>query len=99
MFTVDQELEVAEKVAGVWEKLVSYLSPEFFRPEKISEIKKMYGDGDPFLQARAALGMWRGRSHGTATQYAVIKALCRIGFRSQAVEVFKDGLVDFVSPM
>ena len=95
--TADQEVEVAERIAGDWEKLVLYLAPEFFRPIKIREIKKTH-DG-PFLQAQAALAMWSDHFHGKATQYKVIKALCRVGCRAQAMEVFKDALVDFVAPM
>ena len=95
--TADQIVRVAGRIAGDWEKLASYLSPEFFGLDRIREIKQMYDT--PFLQARAALEMWCDSFHGKATLHLVIKALCEIGKRSQAVEVFKDDLVDFVAPL
>jgi hypothetical protein len=95
--TAIQEVEIAERIAGDWEKAVIYLEPEYFRPTKISEIKKT--DHSPFLQARTALAMWSEKFNGDATQAKVIKALCKADFRTQAVAVFKDELVKFVVPI
>jgi hypothetical protein len=97
MLTADQEIEIAERICGDWGKFVVYLDPKFFRPNKIKEIKKTQQD-NPFMQAQSALAMWTDHYHEKATQYMIIKTLCRIGYRAQAVEVFKGALVDFVAP-
>jgi hypothetical protein len=95
--TAIQEVKIAELIAGDWEMVVSYLEPDHFQLNKISEIKER--ERSPFLRAQTALIMWRERFNGDATRYKLIKALCEAGFRSQAVAVFKDELVKFVVPL
>jgi hypothetical protein len=97
MVTDYQTREIAKRIAGAWEKFTLYLAPQFFQDHKIIEIRGKYDS--PFSQAQAAIIKWRDHCSGTATQYQVIKALCKSELRAQAVEVFQDVLVDFISPL
>jgi hypothetical protein len=97
MVTDHQAREIAKRIAGAWEKFTLYLAPQFFKADKIIEIKREHVSH--FSQAQAAILKWRDHCTGTATQYQVIKALCKSELRAQAVEVFQDVLVDFISPL
>jgi hypothetical protein len=96
VLTAEKELHIAGEVAGNWEWFVSNLSPDFFDIRKIDEIKNRNDNKSASMLARRAIQMWRDHFHRNATQAAVIKALCKSGFRRQAGEIFKDELVDHV---
>ena len=87
-------VDVANGVCGNWDRLALELAPELFSTGKIREIKR---DNDTaFLEAYAMLEMWSNSLDKTATCHSLIKALCNIGNRAQAVQVFTLEYVDFV---
>jgi hypothetical protein len=54
LLTAAQEVEIADRIAGVWEEFVMYLKPEFFHFEFHSKSGQnelvWYGIGYPILQ-------------------------------------------------
>lgn len=85
---------VAERAASKWASLVSCLSPELFSSARLEEIRRTHRI--PLSQARAALDAWRAHFDRNATCRALITALCDIGCRPQAVQVFGVELVDAI---
>jgi hypothetical protein len=85
--------DVASETCGDWDRLALQLAPEFFSIGKIRAIKR---DNDTvFLQAYAMLEMWSDTLDKKATSYSLIKALCDIGNKTQAVKIFTQERVDF----
>ena len=92
----DDIVKVAEKVSHCWKKLVLTLAAEFFIDKtKVIEIENK---DDCYIQAVTALRMWTNKVGDEATQAAMISAMCTIGCRSQAEDVFSTNLVEHVCP-
>ena len=92
--TPKELVDVAKEISGNWDCLALELAPELFKIGKIREIKK---DNDAaFLQAHAMLEMWSNSLANKATCHSLIKALCDIGYKAQAVQIFTLEQVDFV---
>ena len=86
--------DVASEISGNWDRLAVELAPELFSTGKIREIKR---DNDTaFLQAYAMLEMWSNSLDKKATGHSLIKALCDMGNKAQAVQVFTLEQVNFV---
>ena len=94
--TADDIVRIAEKVCPSWKKLVLNLSAEFFI-DKTEIIEKDNRD-DCHIQAVKALRMWTNEFGDKANQAAMIRGLCTIGCRFQAVEVFSHNVVEHVCP-
>jgi hypothetical protein len=94
--TESQIVQIASELSASWENIVLQLDPGFFDENKRRVIKGEVNTSH--LQAVKALNLWRDHCHEMATQDKVIKALCKAGFRAQAVEVFQRAQVDDVAP-
>ena len=95
--TADDIVNVAEKVSHCWKRLVLKLAPKFFiNKTKAIEIENR---DDCIMQAVTALNMWINEFCDKATQAAMINAMCNIGCRSHAEDVFSRSLVAYVCPM
>ena len=92
-----QLVKVAKKVAGDWEELASWLSPDLFSMSKLREIQEDHRRA--FSRARAVLDMWSNTFGRKATCRLLIDSLCRMDQRAVAAEVFGSELVDFVQPL
>ena len=91
----DVVVAVAEKVSHCWKRLALNLAPKLFKNKtKVIEQENK----DNFMQAFEALNMWTDACCDTANQEAMIKAMCDIGCRSQAIDVFERELVEHVCP-
>ena len=90
-------MDVADKVAGDWKKLASWLSPDLFSMLKLKEIEEDHSRA--FSRARAVLEMWSNKLVSKATCRLLIHSLCRMDQRAVAAEVFGSELVDFVQPL
>jgi hypothetical protein len=90
-------LAVAQKIAGIWEELASWLSPDLFSFVKMREIQRDYNGS--FCQARAMLEMWKNKYKRKATCQVLIQSLCQIHHRSVATEVFGHEVVDYIEPL
>ena len=84
-------------ISKYWKMLVLNLSPSFFMT-KIDMIENE-NKGDCFMQTVAALKMWNNAFDGEAAKEAMISAMCTIGFRLQATNVFGSNLVEYVCPI
>ena len=89
--------KVADKLCHCWQRLVLNLSAEFFI-NKTERIERDIRD-DCYRQAVKALQMWTDEFCDEAIQAALINAMCSIGCRSQAEDVFSRSLVSHVCPM
>ena len=92
-----QLVDVADKVAGDWKELASWIDPYLFSMSKLKEIKEDHSSA--FCRARAVLDMWSNKLGSKATCRKLIHSLCRIDQRAVAAEVFGSELVDFVQPL
>ena len=92
--TAKELVDIASEICGNWDRLALELAPELFRMGKIREIKRDYDTA--FLQACAMLEMWNDSLDKKATRHSLIKALCDIGSKAQAVQVFTLEQVDLV---
>ena len=90
-------VNVAKRVSHNWKRLVLNLAPAFFI-DKMKAIEIENRD-DCFMQAVTALNMWTDAFCDEATQAAMINAMCNIGCRSHAEDVFSRSLVARVCPM
>lgn len=96
LLTPEEELKVAQQIAGSWSTLALYLSPEVFTMDKINEIQQGYRPS--LIQAKAMIEKWSNQFHKHATRRVMMSALCKAGQRRQASLVFGDSLVDLAVP-
>jgi hypothetical protein len=96
LLTASQEVEIADKllVCGrgllcIWNLNFSY--HQYYWDQENTSHSLVASKSSSIHVERAF--PWK------ATQYNVILSLCKAGFRTQAVQVFKDTLVDFVAPI
>ena len=94
--TEDDIVNVANQISGCWKTLVLNLSPTFFMSK--TRVIETENRDDCFMQAVTALNMWTNEFGNKASQAAMIKAMCNIGCRSQAEDVFSSSLVEHVCP-
>ena len=94
--TAKDLVNVANKLCHCWQRLVLNLSAEFFI-DKTELIQRDVKDNS-FMQAVTALRMWTNEFGEKANQAAMIRAMCTIGCRSQAADVFNTSLVQHVCP-
>ena len=92
-----QLVVVAQRIAGVWDEIAAWLSPELFSTLKVKEIERDHRSS--FSRARAVLEMWSNQFGGKATCQLLIQSLCQMGQRAVAAEVFGSDLVQFVEPL
>ena len=85
---------VAEKVGHRWKRLVLILTAEFFM-NKTRSIE-MENRDDCFMQVVTELNMWTDQFGNTANHATMIRAMCAIGCRSLAEDVFSCRLVELV---
>ena len=90
-----QRVAIAERVAGRWEELASYLAPALFTYNQVLVIRKD-NPYSQFLQAKAMLDVWSDQFDSQATCGVMIKALLAIGCKAEAAIVFSHELVEFV---
>lgn len=90
----EERVTVARLVAGMWEEIALGLSADLFRTGEISVIKR--DNSTALLQAVAMLEQWSNTFDSRATCRVLINALCKMGYRAQAVDAFGRDLVDFV---
>ena len=81
-----QLVDVADKVAGDWKELASWLDPDLFSMSKLKEIKEDHSSA--FCRAREVLDMWSNKFGSKATCRLLIHSLCRMDQRAVAAEVF-----------
>ena len=89
-------VSVAQKIAGVWDEIAAWLSPELFSTLKTKEIERDHSSS--FSRARAVLETWSREVGSKATCRRLIQSLCQMGQRAVAAEVFGSELVQFVQP-
>ena len=72
-----QLLGIAKKVAGFWDELAAWLSPEIFSTAKVEEIQQHRRD---FTQASYVeqYELWRDKLDSKATCRLLIKCLCQM---------------------
>ena len=86
---------VASKMSGNWEVLAMFLAPDLFTPNECSVIKKE--NGKEVLRARAMLVMWSENFGEKASRQLLIQAMCESDCKAEAVKVFNQDIVDFVT--
>ena len=86
---------VALKMAGSWEVLAIVLSPELFDTNRLIVIRKNY-ESNAETQATAMLDQWNKHFATTASCQMLISALCEMGARATAADVFGAPLVELV---
>ena len=89
-------VSVAKKIAGVWDEIAAWLSPELFSTLKTKEIERDHSSS--FSRARAVLETWSREVGSKATCRRLIQSLCQMGQRAVAAEVFGSELVQLVQP-
>ena len=92
-----QLVVVAKKIAGFWDELAAWLSPELFSPVKLKEIKEDHSSS--FSRARAVLEVWCNDFGSKANCRLLIQSLCRMDQRAMAAGVFGTELVQFIEPL
>ena len=90
-----QLVKVAFEISSSWEELASNLDPDLFDTNRTDSIRRM-DPLDPQKQAKRMLDAWVGKHADGATQRQLILALCEMGNRAQAHNVFTEALVTFV---
>ncbi|XP_062515872.1 uncharacterized protein LOC134191289 [Corticium candelabrum] len=90
-----QLVKVAKEISASWQELAAYLDPDLFSPVATSVIRHQ-DLSDPQKQARRMLGKWVDNHAERATRRKLILALCEMGNRAQAHNVFTEALVTFV---
>ena len=88
---------VAKKLAGVWDELAAWLSPELFTALKLKEIKEDHSSS--FSRARAVPEMWSDEFGNKATYQLLIQSLCQMNQRVVASGILGSELVEFVEPL
>lgn len=94
----DIVVEVAEKVADEWTTLAAYLSAKLFPTANTNRIKDEH-PRKTLDQARAMLDVWISKAGSRATRRKLIEAMCKMGRRAQANDVFGQQVVESVAPM
>ena len=89
-------VSVAQKIAGVWDEIAAWLSPELFSTLKKKEIERDHSSS--FSRALKVLETWSREVGRKATCRRLIQSLCQMEQRAVAAEVFGSELVQFVQP-
>ena len=88
-------MKVAKEISANWEQLASNLDADLFHINATDRIRRM-DSSDPQQQAKRMLDAWVRKHANGATQRKLILALCDMGNRAQAHNVFTEALVKFV---
>ena len=90
-----QLVKVAKEISANWDELAVNLDADLFDINATDRIRRM-DFSDPQKQARRMLDTWVYKHAEGATQRKLILALCEMGYRAQAHNVFTEALVTFV---